>query len=378
MELLGNEQLKRLIEPTPAPCVSIFLPTHRSGVETKQGPIRLKNLMKAAEQQLAGHSLRTPEIKSLLEPVRKLCENNGFWQYQSDGLAVYRSPERFFYYRLPLPVEELVVVTDRFHVKPLLKLFSEDGRYYLLTLSKNAVRFYQCTRYGMREIAFPEGTPTSLEQVQETSGIEKHLQVHSVSGGAKFHGHGSRADDNKQELREFFRSIDKGVRELLRDEHAPLVLTGVDYLFPLYAESNTYPHLMEGGVAGNPEGRKPQEIQEAAWAIVEPALRKAKEAAARRYDEFRGGPRADNDIRTVLPAAIQGRVDQLFVAVGKQQWGHFDENELRVTLHEEKQLGDRDLLNLAAIQTLLQGGAVYAVAPDEVPGGELLAAVLRY
>ena len=78
------------------------------------------------------------------------------------------------------------------------------------------------------------------------------------------------------------------------------------------------------------------------------------------------------------PAACQGRVEQLFVAVGKQVWGQWNEENQEVTPSETKQVGDRDLLNLGAIQALLRGGAVYAVAPGDVPGGGLLAAVFRY
>ena len=45
--------------------------------------------------------------------------------------------EGFFrYYQLPLSLEELTVVTSRFHLKPLLALFNEDGQYYILALSQ--------------------------------------------------------------------------------------------------------------------------------------------------------------------------------------------------------------------------------------------------
>lgn len=40
--------------------------------------------------------------------------------------------------------------------------------------------------------------------------------------------------------------------------------------------------------------------------------------------------------------------------------------------------GDEELIDLAAVETFKNGGRVYAVNPDEVPGGGVLAAVLRY
>jgi hypothetical protein len=82
-----------------------------------------------------------------------------------------------------------------------------------------------------------------------------------------------------------------------------------------------------------------------------------------------------------LPAARHGRVDSLFVALGVQKWGKFDAATGGVDIHEERQPGDQDLLDLAAVQTFASAGNVYAVDPAQVPGGERhspVAAVFRY
>jgi hypothetical protein len=68
----------------------------------------------------------------------------------------------------------------------------------------------------------------------------------------------------------------------------------------------------------------------------------------------------------------------LFVAVGRQQWGAFDLSTNTIRLHQEAEPGDEDLLDLAAVQTLLQAGKVYALDPDGVPDGVPIAAVFRY
>ncbi len=79
-----------------------------------------------------------------------------------------------------------------------------------------------------------------------------------------------------------------------------------------------------------------------------------------------------------MPGAYHGRVECLLVAVGRQQWGDYDPGADQVDLQAEAQPGSFDLLDLAATQTLLHGGAVYAVEPSEVPDAALLAAVFRY
>jgi hypothetical protein len=68
----------------------------------------------------------------------------------------------------------------------------------------------------------------------------------------------------------------------------------------------------------------------------------------------------------------------LFVAVGLQRWGTFEPETNTVHVHEEAEPGDEDLLDFAAVQTLLNSGTVYAVELEKVPDEAPLAAVLRY
>jgi hypothetical protein len=80
----------------------------------------------------------------------------------------------------------------------------------------------------------------------------------------------------------------------------------------------------------------------------------------------------------VVTAAHDGRVDTLFVALGTRRWGSFDEEARKVEVSDSNGPGTEDLVDLAAIQTLLKGGTVYAVPPDRVPEGSEVAAVYRY
>ena len=51
MQRLTLDQLKELAQHTASPSVSIFLPTHRTGQDIQQDPIRFKNLLREAEKQ---------------------------------------------------------------------------------------------------------------------------------------------------------------------------------------------------------------------------------------------------------------------------------------------------------------------------------------
>lgn len=51
MDLLALDELGALAAQDAAPCVSLFMPTHRAGEDTRQDPIRFKNLLGRAALQ---------------------------------------------------------------------------------------------------------------------------------------------------------------------------------------------------------------------------------------------------------------------------------------------------------------------------------------
>ena len=390
MNELTKDELTALMEKQTGPCVSILMPTHRLGKETLQDPIRFKNLIREAENRLIASGPQkedffpqATEVGELLEPARQLLEDSNFWQHQMDGLAVFLSRSGFRYYRLPVAVQELAVVANRFYVKPLLQLISDEGRFYILALSQKYVRLFEATRYDVEEVHL-EGVPESLADALKYDDPQRQLQFHTrapASGGrraAVFHGDGTGTDDRKDRILRYFRQIDEGLHEMLKNQQAPLVIASVEYMSSIYKEANTYRHIVDEAIAGNPEEVRPEELYRRALIIMQPYFRRDAEASAARFRELAGEETTSNDLEAIVPAAYHGRVDSLFVAVSIERWGSFAPETNKVNLREAEEPGDEDLLDFAAYHTFLKGGTVYAVEPEEVPGGGSLAAVFRY
>jgi Bacterial archaeo-eukaryotic release factor family 7 len=383
MTLLSIDELATLAAVSKETCVSIFMPTHRMGTQTQQNPIRFKNLLREAEEKLLETGLRGQDARDLLKSAQKL-DDYLFWQHQSDGLAMFISANLFRYYCLPLNFAELVVVSDRFHLKPLLQLLTGDGQFYILALSQNQVRLFQGTRYSVSEVEL-EDVPQSIAEALRYDDPEKQLQFHTGTsqGGsgdraAMFHGHGAGNDDQKDNLLRYFRKVNEGLQELLKNMRSPLILAGVDYLLPIYKQANTYPYLMDEGIPGNPEELKAEELHEPAWKIVQSYFDQAQQELVERYQALAETGQTASNIQEVVPAAYYQRVESLFVPVGQQKWGLFNPGSGKVQVHSQQEAGDEDLMDLAALHTLLNGGTVYAVEPEQVPGDAPLAAVLRY
>src|SRR5690625_2950746 len=153
----------RFYQTASPPCVSIYLPTHRSGPETRQDPIRLKNLLRDANEELEkfGAGAKADEI---LQPIRDLLPDLDFWIHQKEGLALVASQGNFRYFHLPYRVQEIALAMNRFYLKPLLPLFSRDDFFYILTLTKTLAQLYEATRYPIPKTDLPE-IPRPMAQV---------------------------------------------------------------------------------------------------------------------------------------------------------------------------------------------------------------------
>lgn len=381
MQLLSQSEFKQLSQSASDYSTSIYLPTHEAGPEIQQDPIRLKNLLGEAEAQLLKSGMDKKAVGEMLKPGYALLENDRFWRHQSQGLALFCSPDQAMrLYRLPLEFEELVTVSDRFHLKPLMSLFFGDRYFYILALSQNQVRLFQSTRYRISEVAI-EGFPTSLEEALKYDDPEEQLQFHNVSGDGStptYHGHGVGTTSDKEAIRRFFLKVTKGLHPYLEQEDVPLVLASVDYLQPIYKEVSTYPHLLDDGIAGNPDVATPDKLREAAWPRVADYFEASHQQAMEQYHNLEGTGKASDQFSELLTAAYRGQVDVLFAKADAHCWGFFDLDSGRVEQHDEPQPHDQDLLDLAAVQTFLQGGAVYLLNDEAMPTQAPAAAVYRY
>lgn len=386
MDIFSRNSLAELVDRRCDHSVSIFLPTHRTGPDNRpvvaEDVIRWKNLVREAEVRLRTTNVSEREIDALLEPARALLDDSLFWQYQSDGLAAFAAPGLFRTFRVPIHLNELLIVAPRLHVTPLLPLLEDDGRFHILALSQNEVRLIEATRDTASEVDLAT-VPRSLQEALRYDDPERQLQYHTASspGGKRtaiFHGQGVGTDDSKDNVLRFCQQVDRGLVPILRGASSPLVLAAVESIAAIYRQANTYAHLIESIVPGNPEGLSARDLHTRARLLVEPFMRRARAAAVARYHDVRGTARATHDLAEALRAAADGRVEVLFVPVGVQSWGAFDDATRQVVVHEVSRAGDEDLLNAAAVFTLLAGGTVYTVAPNEMPEGGGVAALLRY
>ena len=179
MDPFNRDNLHELATADSEPAVTIYMPTVRAGREVRQNAVRFKNLIKKTSTQLSESGMSNIELRRALAEAAHFETNEDWWQHQSDGLAMFISSNRFDRYRVPLRFDERVAVGRRFHVRPMIRLLQNDGRFYVLAVSQNAVRLLEGTHFGISELE-PIGLPTDMKSALNIDEYVDSLQQHSI------------------------------------------------------------------------------------------------------------------------------------------------------------------------------------------------------
>lgn len=388
MALLKKEEFKSLANVHHAHCVSMYLPTHRSGHEVIEDVdrITLKNLLKDVKKQLQSYGLQEREMNAYLKPVHDLLEDDNFWRHQSDGLALFLYGDEFKYFTLPISFDPYVYIADHLYLKPMASLLSHTERFFIMALSLGSVKFYEGTPYSIVEVEMEGLIPRSLEEALSVGEDyeQKSLQFRSGQGeqgqGALYHGQGSGSQtEKKEETLRYFREINAGLMQMLHDEDAPLVLACVDYLEPIYREANTYPHLFDRHISGNHENTSMLSLHNAARDILSPHFEKDKKERYEAYQEKVHQGLASYEEKKVIPAAMIGQVDTLFIRKNEHLWGVYDAENHKIKVDDQRKIDNACLLNKAAVETIKNSGKVFLMENGEMPQeGTIINATFRY
>lgn len=386
METLTIEQLKDLAKIEKDWCTSIYMPAHRTTVDSRQDPVRYKNLLRDVEKTLEEKGMRRPRIDEYLEQASGLLDSNEFWKHQGDGLAVFVTPDDFQYFRLPIRLDELTSVTDRFIIKPLLPLVEQQGQYLALLLSQKDLKLYRCSRFDAEQVELAD-VPTNIEEIMKYEDPEKQLQYHTETAPSReagdkrkamYHGHGVGVDDagKKRLILRYFHAVDKGLEKFLNESNLPLVLIGLEHHLSLYEEANSYTNLIDEGVKYNPDDLNKEQVIEKTWQVMEPIIGKTRRESMDRFQESLGTGKATDNTREVIKAAVAGRIDTLFIDKDESVYGNVDLTSNSVEISKDN--SGMELLNYAAAQALLSNGKIFILDDDEKDKHSPLAALYRY
>jgi len=347
---------------------SIYLSTHKSGVEVNEGIDRIayKNEVYKVMDLLEAKGFEEEFVKKYMRPFFELLRNDDFWKTLNKGLAIFATDCDFYVYRLPVSFETFTSLANAFILTPVLPL-ADEFHYFVLALEQNHVSLYRCNKYTIEEVKPKKHFP-------KMKGVLAQYQF----TGENVNGKGYDFEDPY--LYEFSRNINVIVKETLHDEKAPLIVAGAEYFHHIYNNINTYQHLLSKGL-GNPANRNLRELHEESLQLIKDELEKPFNDGIERYKTLAGSGKTSYDLETLVYAALDGKIAQAFVEKERHIWGKLNQQERTIEVHDEKEEGDTDLVNLIACTTIEDKGKAFLITKEQQPEKEIdpvALAVFRY
>src|SRR5262249_54002167 len=112
------------------------------------------------------------DVAAVEDELADLLDDDEFWRYQARSLALFLTATTGTTFRLPNNLVSLVEVSDRFHLKPLLRAVTFAHTAFLLALSQNSVR--------LLEIA-PELEPAEIQIADLPTDVASAVGKSSIS-----------------------------------------------------------------------------------------------------------------------------------------------------------------------------------------------------
>ncbi len=348
--------------------VSIYLPTTPVTTDIGGSRIALKNLANAALDQLRAADFDKREVERIADELDDLVDDETFWARQAHSLAVFATPDGIRTFRLPNHLSAIVEVSDRFHVKPLLRAVTFPQAGFVLALAQGSVRLLGISAdLPPAEVAV-EGMPSDVGSAVGKASITDRSPSGRVQG----------SEGQKVRMTQYARQIDGAIRPVLAGSDLPLILAAADPLDGIFRGVNSYPGLAVVGISGNPETTPVGDLASAARTILD-GLYAADLAAIRdRFEALRSQGRASTDIVDVARAATYGAVDTLLVDIDEVVPGRVDETTGAVTREEADDAVNYGVVDEIARRAFLSGARTLAVRSEDIPGNGSVAAILRY
>jgi hypothetical protein len=379
MDAINPAHVTTLISHRPAPCVSLYTPTHSVGREGENDPRRLEALIDEAQQRLERHMRRRVDAREFVAPLRELVANEDFWSRRSEGLAAFLAADELLTYRVPKRFEPRVAVTSRFLIRPLLPYLTQTDKFCILALSEHHVCLFDGDRRGLTGRETPE-LPVRRENLAATDQGRKQVHI----GGADpthrhssiYHGHGGKPDARKDEISLFLRSLVAPLRKLLPADGTPVILAGVKSLLAMFREIFDHPAVAKLQLEESCDHIADAKLHAQVYPILEGLLADARDRKAAKAFAEADVAMCTRDVHVIVPIAHHGGVEMLVVARDANLHGEYDAASDVTQVRLEGDEAD-DLVDLAAVDTLRNRGQVVVVEREKVPGCADMAAVLR-
>ncbi|MDF1561211.1 MAG: hypothetical protein P1P83_13550 [Bacteroidales bacterium] len=384
MELLTKELVQELLAADQAPCLSVYMPTHRQHPENLQDKILYKNLIRQLKESLL-QKYSAGEAQEHLESLETLADDNETWNHTSDGLAVFSAPGLFKIVGVHKSFEALALVADSFHTKPLRQYLQSLDHFHVLGLTLRDIRLFEGNRHSLTEVDLSVDTPKTITEALGDELTDRHTTVASYGGSGgesspMHHDHGGRKDEIDNDTERFFRVVANTIYEQYSKPSGwPLILAALTEHQSLFQKVNKNPLLLTNGIAINPSSVSPDKLADMAWGVMEPEYNLKLESLVASYKQARANGKGSDDYKEVAVAAVEGRVGTLIVEADRIIPVRIT-NLVTGNTQKKDMTNPKvdDLLDDMGELVMKMGGQVIVLPTGKMPSETGLAAIFRY
>jgi hypothetical protein len=366
---------------TAGPWVTVLLRADLPGSAARGLPARLRAAAVQAEEKLNDRGEPDALIRRLTGAIPGIAAR---LEDEKSGktLAVFASGREVRHYWLEYALPDSTVVADNIYIRPVLEHLGGEPFFFLLALDQKKIRLLRCTGHDLREVNLPADVPASLLEFTAADRPDHVLDNRAASGAwresAVVFGTGSEREAHPEYLLHFYKEVSHGISQLLRgQEKTPLVVCGVESELALFERVNTWQNTCPAGVRGAANSFKGAELRERALECLKRMAERKLDEVVAQHDR-QAGEAATAGVDDIVKAAYEGRVLRLLAARNARAMGSFDHPAHRARTRAVAKAGDEDLINAAAVQTIVHGGEVHLMPQARVPGNRPMAAVMRY
>ena len=251
IDLPTRADIEALAAHRGAPAVSIYVATTPLTQETDVDRIELKNLLKAAVAEMEAGDTPKRAIWPIEQAVEELVDDHDFWASRPTASRSSRPPRASAPSGCRTSCSSLVEVSDRFHIKPLLRAVTFPQNAYVLAIGMGAVRLVEVDAdLPPADVKVP-GLPRDMA---DALGRRSH--------GART-GAGTSGEEQSEHalLTRYARAVDQALRPVLSGHGRPLIVAAAEPLASVYRAVSSYPHTAAEVIGGAADRTPDQELR---------------------------------------------------------------------------------------------------------------------
>lgn len=333
MRELTIRDLNALNVGSKGPMISLYLSKDVAILDQKSMKERWKDLLLKAELYLLKDYTR-----SFVDAFMEKLWNEKYLdkvEAMDRGVVVFYSEEGFDgdlgYIRVQSSINDLVVVADSYHIKPLIRIKNNVRGFFIVTMSSRAINV----------LIENSGHLVKLDSYRNEPGID---------------------GKNKKDGKEFFLNASQELNKLFTAYRLPIVLAGVKDHIGHMKKLLNQSMLMNESIVGNVEKMKAAELQERVYNILTPYYEQQELGALTELELAMNRDRAITYLEDIAISAVYGKITKLFVVENRYVWGSINRQTGEIFI-EPKQINshDDDVLDDLCQMVLAKGGEVVVV-----------------